>query len=297
MNKIRNMFNIDRLERLGYTGTDCGVAILDTGMYMHQDLRKNIDCFKDFVNNRTAPYDDNSHGTHVAGIIASSGESCNRKYRGIAPDSRLIILKILDKHGNGDSSTLIRACDWILENQHKYNIKVVNVSIGSESSKCSDEQSDLVCSIDMLWDNGITVVASAGNNGPGKGTITMPGISRKIITVGSSSEMPYIDFNGKKKITYSSEGPTHCSVNKPDIIAPGLSIISCYSSGRSYAAKSGTSMSTPIVSGAAAIACSASINMTNNGFKRNLCDSADDLGFERSRQGHGQINFLKLFSI
>lgn len=96
----------------GYSGKGVTVAVVDTGIYKHPDLIRpsnRIVGFKDFVNNKTSPYDDNGHGTHVAGIIAASGVSSNGKYKGIAPDANILAVKALDETGGGSTSDIVSA--------------------------------------------------------------------------------------------------------------------------------------------------------------------------------------------
>lgn len=295
MNHIRKLFKIDNLHRQNITGKNITVAILDTGSYPHKDFESHIICFKDYISSKANPYDDNSHGTHICGIIGGSGRMSNGLYKGMAPQCLLVPIKVLNSKGLGDSQIIISGIKWIEENYSKYNIRIVNISIGTEVFSCEDEQSDLVRAVDSLWDLGITVIVSAGNNGPEYHTITTPGISRKIITVGASSAMGNVDARGKKFTTYSGKGPTFCDVPKPDITAPGSHIISCYSSFNGYTKKSGTSMSTPIVSGAAALVFSYNPGITNEQFKDLLCRSARDIGLDRYTQGCGELDLHKLF--
>ena len=111
-------------------------------------------------------------------------------------------------------------------------------------------QTLLMEKLEMLWDMGIIVVTAAGNNGPEENSVTVPGISRKVITVGSSD-----DYDGKtsKQKGYGGRGPTTCCVVKPEILAPGTNILSLSNKEGEYERKSGTSMSAPIVSGALAL--------------------------------------------
>ena len=194
------------------------------GSYPHTDIKENIIYFKDFVSGRKNTYDDNSHGTHICGIIGGRG-IVNKKYKGIAPHCYLLPIKVLDKSGHGRSESIINASDWIIRNKNKYNIRIVNISIGTKSSSCSEEKSDIVKAVDNMWDNGITVLVSAGNNGPSYQSITIPGISRKVITVGSC-KFDNSSYDGHFK--YSGKGPTFCNVAKPDILASsgGITIIS-----------------------------------------------------------------------
>ncbi len=294
MYNIRRKYQIDELHKRGITGKGVTVAVLDTGIYPHKDFDNRITSFYDCLNNRSHMYDDNSHGTHVCGIIGGSGRQSHGLYKGIAPQCNLISVKMLDSKGLGSSQAMIKGINWILDNQKKYDIKIVNISVGTESVSCADSQSELVIAVEKMWQQGITVIASAGNNGPDYHTITVPGISSKIITVGASQAMKGLDSNGKPHFTYSGKGPTHCNIPKPDVTAPGSHIISCHHYGNSYTTKSGTSMSTPIVSGAAALAFSYNPKLTNEVFKEKLCISARDMGLDRYTQGYGEMDLQKL---
>lgn len=294
MDNVRKHFDIDKIHRSNITGRNITVAILDTGAFIHPDFAEHIREFKDFINYKDTPYDDNSHGTHVCGIIGGCGKMSRGLYKGMAPDSLLIPIKVLKNNGTGSAADIIKGIDWIMDNRDLYNIRIVNISIGTEVFSCEDEQSALVKAVDSMWDCGITVITSAGNNGPEYHTITTPGISRKVITVGASSAMNNIDINGRKYTTYSGKGPTFCNIPKPDITAPGSHIISCHTFRNGYTQKSGTSMSTPIVSGAAALVFSYNSSVDNIQFKELLCRSARDIGLDRYTQGCGELDLNKL---
>lgn len=292
MDRIRHLLNIDEIHKRGINGQNITVAVLDSGSYPHTDIKENIIYFKDFVSGRKNTYDDNSHGTHICGIIGGRG-IVNKKYKGIAPHCYLLPIKVLDKSGHGRSESIINASDWIIRNKNKYNIRIVNISIGTKSSSCSEEKSDILKAVDNMWDNGITVLVSAGNNGPSYQSITIPGISRKVITVGSC-KFDNSSYDGHFK--YSGKGPTFCNVAKPDIVVPGDNITSC-SPGNRYVKKSGTSMSTPIVAGAAALIFSYDNTLSNNNFKELLKNSADNLGLDRYTQGFGRLNIEKCLNL
>ena len=126
MNTVRKLLKIDYIEEKGIFGQDIVVAILDTGMAEHPDLKGKIILFKDFIGDREKCYDDNGHGTHVAGIIA--GESKDRLYgrmniNGIAKRSQLVVLKVLNAKGIGIEDKVIDGIKWIIDNYEKYNIK------------------------------------------------------------------------------------------------------------------------------------------------------------------------------
>ncbi len=275
----------------GLYGKNITVAILDTGIYPHQDFMtpsNRILCFRDFVSSRINPYDDSGHGTHVAGIIASGGKYKNY-YIGAAPQCNLVILKVLDEKGNGTISSFFHGIDWILTHHQEYNIRIVNISIGTKPTNQTKEESYFIQKVNSLWDAGIIVVAAAGNDGPKNNSITTPGISRKVITVGAA------EINQNKKTSYySGNGPTDSCIIKPELVAPGSNILSCSSTPSGYFTKSGTSMSTPIVSGCIALLLESEPDLTPKEVKLRLYHSTKDLKLPKSKQGWGMIQVNKL---
>ena len=278
------------MEKSFYTGKGIGVCIMDTGIYEHIDFVGRIWAFYDFLAFKRRPYDDNGHGTHVAGLVAGDGTASMGKYRGAAPGCGIIALKVLDRYGNGSQEDVLRAFRWIREYRQQYRIRVVNISVGTTCNSKKDH-TGLLKSVEQLWDEGMVIVTAAGNLGPKPGSITAPGSSKKVITGGSSDLL-----EGRGAI--SGRGPTEECVCKPDIVAPGNKIMSCVP-GRpfSYGVKSGTSMSTPLVTGAIACALEKDPALTNTDIKTMLMNSADDMGLPRNLQGWGRFNrrkFLKM---
>lgn len=278
------------MEKSFYTGKGIGVCILDTGIYEHIDFTGRIWTFYDFLDFKRRPYDDNGHGTHVAGLVAGDGTASMGKYRGAAPGCGIISLKVLDRYGTGSQDDVLRALRWIRENRQQYRIRVVNISVGTT---CNSKRNHarLLESVEQLWDEGVVVVTAAGNQGPRPGSITAPGSSKKVITVGSSDLL-----EGRSAI--SGRGPTAECVCKPDIVAPGNKIMSCVpGKPYSYGVKSGTSMSTPLVTGAIACALEKNPALTNTDIKTMLMNSAEDMGLPQNLQGWGKFNrrkFLKM---
>ena len=278
------------MEYLSYTGKGVGVAVLDTGIFPHMDFRNRIRAFADFVAYKSMPYDDNGHGTHVAGILAGDGAASMGKYKGVAPGCGLVALKVLDRFGNGSREQVLRAFRWILDHREQYSIRIVNISVGTTCRSVSDEDV-LIQGVEKLWDEGLVVVAAAGNQGPKPGSVTAPGSSRKVITVGSSDML-----TGRSAV--SGCGPTAECVCKPDLVAPGNHIVSCApGTANTYGVKSGTSMSTPLVSGAIALMLEKDPLLTNVEIKMLLRESTDDMGLPRNRQGWGKFNFHKFMSL
>ncbi len=316
MNRVSDVIESHWAHEHGYFGRGVGVAVVDTGIAPHKDFLEGgnrITAFKDFISQRAEAYDDNGHGTHVAGIIGGNGYSSKGKYRGIAPECSFIGVKVLDHRGDGNISDVLAGLQWIIDNRKKYNIRIVNISVGTSSKDNLDENSLLVQGVNAVWDNGIVVIVAAGNNGPGPMSISTPGISRKVITVGSSDDNVSAEVYGSGRAKdYSGRGPTPFCIKKPDIVAPGSNIISCNTSRYStktkngeirflssdspmmYTIKSGTSMATPVVSGAIALLLSAYPDMTNREVKLKLRSSAVDLGQHWEKQGWGLLNVRRL---
>ena len=233
-----------------FLGEGIGIAYLDTGLFPHKDFSPHstrIAKFVDFVHSKSFSYDDNGHGTHITGIAASSA-TFGSDYLGIAPKSHIVSLKVLDASGNGVQSAFLQGLDWIHEYHRSYQIRIVNISIGSPGSEDSSASKELLKHVNALWDDGLVVCIAGGNHGPKPYSISVPGNSPKIITVGSSDDN--FQMIGRKHFSsgYSGRGPTTSCVMKPDVVAPGTNIFSCSLNNR-YAIKSGTSMATPVVSG------------------------------------------------
>ena len=276
-------------------------AVLDTGISPHPDLKGRIVAFGDMLYGKKRMYDDNSHGTHVAGIIAGSGGLSSGLYAGIAPASQIVAVKVLDQKGEGKIRFLIEGIKAILRNRDKWQIRIVNISIGTLPHQGDEEEMELMRWVDRLWDEGLVVVTAAGNFGPRSGTVTIPGISKKVITVGASDDGNQKDRYGKVGTNYSGRGPTSECVCKPDLVAPGSYIRSCNGfsqkkNQKAYSVKSGTSMSAPVVSGAVALLLSKYPDMKNVEVKLRLLMSADDMGKDPNLQGRGLLNIEKLLN-
>lgn len=309
MQHVASLIHLNAARSLKLTGKGIGIAIFDTGLGKHPDLtlqNSRLCAFVDTVNHRNDFYDDNGHGTHITGIIAGNGHASNGKYEGIAPDSHFIMIKVLNQKGEGNIEDVLAGIRWLLAHYKEYNIRIVNISLGSSRGKYFDESSPLVRGVEALWEEGLIVLTAAGNHGPAPHTIGAPGNSRKIITVGASDVMQ--TGNGRD---YSGRGPTESCIKKPDIVAPGSNIVSCqpiqtvspglyghtydmYSREMLYHSRSGTSMSTPVASGCIALLLQQRPYLSNREVKIQLKKTAVDLGYDHSRQGWGMIRLDRL---
>ena len=272
------------------------VALLDSGVSRHPDLRGKVVGFRDFVGRRNLMYDDNGHGTHICGIICGSGEMSGGKMKGMAPQSRLVVGKVLDKKGDGQAQHMMEGLDWILESRERFGIKVLNISVGIGEMNDKWKEKLLRQKIEEVWDAGIVVVCAAGNKGPGDGSISSVCASEKVITVGCH-DGSFCQENPKRCETYSGRGKLLDRVRKPDLVAPGTNIVSCsvdYYRKGAYTKKSGTSMATPVVTGAIALLLQRFPGMSNEEVKRKLTYTADDLGLPWNQQGWGMVNVKKL---
>lgn len=294
MNRVKEEIHCKDAYTMGLTGRGVGVAVLDTGLFPHRDFDNRITAFTDIVNRGTGPYDDCGHGTHICGIIGGSGAFSDGRYQGMAPGCNLIAVKVLDNKGNGYASDVLAGIAWILEHKDEFGIRIVNISVGSYGKRSMSENSALVKGVNRAWDAGLVVVVAAGNNGPRRMTVTTPGISRKVITVGCSDDNMEVFVGGNRMVDYSGRGPTAACVCKPDLVAPGCSVVSCASHRDGYAIKSGTSMSTPIVSGAIALLLEKYPGLTNLEVKLKLRESCRDIGLPKNQQGWGLLDVERL---
>jgi serine protease AprX len=314
---------------MGLTGAGIGVAIIDSGITSwHDDLTnrsttlypygdQRVAAFVDFVNNQTNPYDDQGHGTHVAGVIAGNGTDSFGAHLGAAPDATLVALKVLDANGHGTIANVIAALEWVLANHAQYNIRVANLSVGAPVRE-SYTTDPLTLAAKRVVDAGVVVVTAAGNHGrnasgePLYGGITAPGNAPWVLTVGASSSQGTIARLDDTVAGFSSRGPTYLDWGaKPDVVAPGHGTISLAdplsafftskaqflvagSGGTAqYLALSGTSMAAPVVSGTIALMLQANPGLTPNAVKAILQYTAQEYaGYNALTQGAGFLNTI-----
>ena len=215
----------------------------------------------------------------------------------MAPETDLLIGKVLDRKGDGDVEKLLQGIEWVGSEKERLGIRIVNISVGTQPQLACEQKQRLLSAVERLWDLGLIVVVSAGNYGPSPGSVAVPGNSRKVITAGVPDTLPGNNGRGKRKLNYSGRGPTSECVVKPDVFAPGTGIISC--NGRysmpgehPYIMKSGTSMATPVVSGAIACLLSKYPDMTNVEVKLKLRESCEK--YPGTEAGWGLINVERM---
>lgn len=288
----KEIIGIESLNKENIKGQGVTVAVIDTGIYPHIDFlcpKNKIICFKDFVNDKKYIYDDNGHGTFVAGIIGGSGK-VNSKIQGVAPKCNLISLKALDENGETGAFTILEAMQWVYDNKNKYNIKVVCMSFGSNPLSSNDP---LLKGAERLWNSGIVVVAAAGNSGPKEESIKSPGISSKIITVGALNdnrkEDGTFDYDNFEIAEFSSRGPAF-NYYKPDCIASGVNIKGLKNGKDFYTKMSGTSVATPIVAGVCALLIQKYPKISPNQLKYVLLNNCKSLTKNHNLEGYGIIN-------
>lgn len=269
----------------GWTGKDVRVAVLDTGIdFNHPDLKDRVAASVDFTGKGEAS-DGHGHGTHVASIVAGSGAASGGKYRGVAPDARLYVAKVLDDRGAGRMSNVIAGLEWAAEQR----VQVVNLSLGADIPCDGTDALSTAC--DAVVDLGLVTCVAAGNTGPREGTVGSPGCARKVVTVGATTDNDQV-------AAFSSRGPTKDGRVKPDICFPGEGIVAARAAGTTmgsvidehYVAASGTSMATPHCAGAVALLLQAEPELTAEQVKTRLMETAVDLGLDPNAQGAGRAD-------
>ncbi|MCW2600854.1 MAG: hypothetical protein JWM02_2683 [Frankiales bacterium] len=293
----------DRAWQAGYTGGHVGVAVIDTGINATGDLAGKVVHSEDFSGEGDG-VDRYGHGTFIAGLIAGSGAASLGGVKGVAPDADLISLKIAGKDGSADITHVMAALQWAVSFKDVYNIRVINLSLGTDSRQ--DYRIDpLDAAVERAWQAGIVVVVSAGNKGPGAGTINKPADDPFVVTVGAIRDNSTPGLGDDSVPSFSGAGPTASNgLAKPDIAAPGGSVVStrvpgsyvdnafpAARVGTAYFKGSGTSFATAITSASAALVLDRTPSLTPNQVKARLVDTADAGPVtDRTRVGAGWLD-------
>ena len=280
--------NADRAWAEGLKGGGTTVAVLDTGADgEHPDLQGRIVASKDFTGSTGGALSDvHGHGTHTASTVGGSGAASDGAKKGVAPETQLLIGKVLGDNGGGSDSMIIGGMEWAVAQ----GADVVSMSLGSNGAPaaCNDPMSS--AAQELATTSSSLFVIAAGNKGSANNTVSAPGCAPAVLTVGAVDREDVPAW-------FSSRGPTAVDHNlKPEISAPGVGISAARSGGRgdnAYAAMSGTSMATPHVAGAAAIVKEAHPTWTGQQLKAALVSSAkSDVPGDVRAQGAGRLDVL-----
>ena len=309
----------------GITGSGVDVALIDTGVSPVEGLATagKIVYGPDLSLESQAPdlrnLDTNGHGTFMAGIIAGKDGALTAPYadapasafRGVAPDARIVSLKVGVADGGTDVSQVIAAIDWVVQhrNDNGLNIRVINLSYGTNSAQ--DYLLDpLAFAVEQAWKAGIFVVAATGNEGYvfKTGSLTSPASDPRILAVGASNSMGTMTTADDAVPSFSSTGSNTRYV---DLVAPGTHIVSLRvpgsyidqkdgatgAVGDRYFRGSGTSEAAAFVSGAAALVIQQRPSITPDRLKKLFLDSAAGLsGFSARQQGQGEIDLQRMLA-
>lgn len=232
-------------------GDGVTMCVMDTGISPHCDLsvpKERIVHFVDMVGGADKPYDDNGHGTFVAGVACGDGLTSGREICGVAPKANVLGIKVIGEKGESGTFKILDGMQWLFDNFRQYGVKVVCMSFGAEPLAYADP---LKIGVEMLARSGLIVVAAAGNSG--ENSLKSPAISNEIIAVGA------VDKNDNIA-DFSSRG-TYQGVTRPDVYADGIKVRGIKVGG-SYTYMSGTSVAAPYVAGACCLLCQKYKNIT-----------------------------------
>jgi len=290
-----------RLGQVDENGAGVTVALLDTGVSDVPDLGNRVDARIDFTPNGDG-YDEYGHGTHLSGVIAGNGSASGGKWRGVAPGAHLVSVKVAGSDGSTDVSVVIAALQWIVTHKDVYNIRVLNLAFGTDGTQ-PYALDPLDAAVEQAWAAGITVVVSAGNRGPGSGTINKPADDPYVITVGAADLNGTSDRNDDEIAPFSSRGPTRDGFEKPDLVAPGITIVSSRAVGSTvdqlhpdavvsanYFKGTGTSQAAAVVSGVAALMYEVNPALKPNQVKGMLTSTASKTAAYRVGGGAGLVD-------
>jgi serine protease AprX len=296
-NVYQQVTGADQLKNAGDDGHGVTVAVMDTGVSSMADTSSRLvsvaqdplglthaNCIN-FAGDGTCT-DKYGHGTFLAGLIAGTGSASGGQYAGVAPGARILSVKIAGSDGSADVSKVIAAIQWVIAFKNTYNVKVLNLSLGTDATQ-SYQLSPLDYAVEKAWRSGIVTVVSASNLGPGAGTIDKPADDPFVITVGSVDDSGTVTTSDDTFPAFSGQGPTSADgLAKPDVAAPGVGLISLAAPGAAittnfppamaapYRQGSGTSMSTAVVSGLVADILSANPSWSPDRVKYALMSTA-----------------------
>jgi serine protease AprX len=309
----------------GINGSGVVVAIIDSGISL-ADFDGSVTGFYDFtksygsagpINDLLGAGDVLGHGTHLAGLIASTGAKSNYMFQGIAPKASIVALKVLDNTGAGSTSQVIAAIEFVVKN---HLAQVINLSLGHRITAPA-KFDPLVQAVENAVRHNVSVVIAAGNDGPGYGSVNSPGNSPSAITVGAADGKTTVTRTDDYVPSFSSKGPTwYDGLAKPDVVAPGVNLFSNAAAGSALVTSvtknpdgttsltypqevvgsaklldlSGTSVAAAVATGVVALELDANANqLTPNAAKAILEYTAIKMAkTDVLTQGAGQINAI-----
>ena len=320
MTAITRLTGAQALWRSGITGAGVDVALIDTGIAPVAGLNDPTkvvvgpDLSVDSPAKNLRHLDAYGHGTHMAGIIAgregprltgSQYAASDTNFYGMAPDARLVSVKVAASDGAVDVSQLIAAIDWVVQhrNTERLNVRVLNLSLGTESTQ--DPAVDpLSWATENAWHAGIVVVASAGNSGGRLAGLDDPASNPWVIAVGATDAQGTDSYSDDVVPSFSAR-PTAAGSREVDLVAPGVKVVApgvggskLYSSssgsakvGDGFLRGTGTSQAAAVVSGAVALILAQRPGLNPDQVKQILRSSATRLpNADPAGQGMGQLD-------
>ena len=317
-----NVAQVNGLHLQGITGKGVTVAVVDSGLWEHDALINDTagnnrvlaryDALTDTVDGEVV--DESGHGTHIASIVAHSGQTTRNgyatgPYKGVAPDANLVVVKVLDAQGLAHVLEIVRGIQWVVDNRKKYAIRILNLSF-AQTPRWPYWEDPVNQAVMEAWKSGITVVAAAGNEGPDPETIGSPGNTPYIITVGAVTDSWTPNTRDDDYIPdFSSRGPTPSGHAKPDIVALGGHMTGLIRPESAMAldqpedmlktgefVSTGSSQASALVSGILALLLQLEPGLTPNELKCKLITSAEPainsdglLAYSPFQQGYGYV--------
>ncbi len=320
----------DNLHRHGVRGQGVTVAVLDSGLWEQEYLANDTsgqnrvlaryDAISDSPVDEA--FDESGHGTHLTSVLAHSGRTMHGgqptgSFKGIAPDSRLVVVKAFNVEGQGEMLDIVRGVQWVVDHREKYGIRVLNLSFASRP-RWPYWLDPINQAVMRAWAEGIVVVAAAGNEGPEPMSVGSPGNLPYIITVGATTDSWTPADRGDDYIPdFSSRGPTPEAHIKPDIVAPGGHITGIIRPNSSLTREhpnymlstgefvmTGSSQAAALVSGLSALLLQLQPELTPDQIKCKLTSSAEPainadglLAYSPFEQGSGQVNIVRAITL
>lgn len=321
---------VERLHRQGVTGKGVTVAVIDSGLWEHEALALDTrgeprivgryDAINDVAG--TIAEDESGHGTHMTSIIANSAKTLvagkpDGSYRGVAPDANLVAVKVLDREGLAHLLEIVRAIQWVVEQRAALNIRVLNLSFARSPGWVYWED-PVNQAVMRAWAAGITVVAAAGNEGPGDGTVGSPGNTPYVITIGAVTDSWTPATRADDYVPdFSSRGPTETGHIKPDLVALGGHMTGLINPESAMAEEqpedvlrsgqfvsTGSSQAAAFATGVVALLLQLEPDLTPDDIKCKLTSSAEPainrdgrLAYSPFQQGYGYLNPLRAITL